>query len=49
MQFPCDAPMLFMYFYNDLYAVQPWLKGFQAPVIFTGQRWTDVEITHVAH
>jgi oligopeptide transport system substrate-binding protein len=41
-----DAPMLFMYFYNDLYAVQPWLKGFQAPVIFTGQRWTDVEISH---
>jgi peptide/nickel transport system substrate-binding protein len=44
-----DAPMLFMYFYNDLYAVQPWLKGFQAPVIFTGQRWTDVEIAHGAH
>jgi ABC-type transport system substrate-binding protein len=40
-----DAPMLFMYFYNDLYAVQPWLKGFQAPVIFTGQRWQDVEIS----
>jgi ABC-type transport system substrate-binding protein len=43
-----DAPMLFMYFYNDLYAVQPWLKGFQAPVIFTGQRWTDVEISRSA-
>jgi ABC-type transport system substrate-binding protein len=41
-----DAPLLFMYFYNDLYAVQPWLKGFEAPVIFTGQRWTDVEINH---
>jgi ABC-type transport system substrate-binding protein len=41
-----DAPMLYLLFYNDLYAVQPWLKGFQAPVIFTGQRWTDVEINH---
>ena len=39
-----DAPMLFLYFYNDLYAVQPWLKGFQPPVIFNGQRWTNVSI-----
>ncbi len=43
-----DAPMLFLVFYNDLYAVQPWLKGFQAPVIFNAQRWTDVEIAHAA-
>jgi ABC-type transport system substrate-binding protein len=41
-----DAPMLFMVFYNELYAVQPWLKGFQPPVIFNAQRWTDVEIGH---
>jgi peptide/nickel transport system substrate-binding protein/oligopeptide transport system substrate-binding protein len=39
-----DAPMLFLYFYNDLYAVQPWIKGFVPPVIFNGQRWTDVSI-----
>jgi peptide/nickel transport system substrate-binding protein/oligopeptide transport system substrate-binding protein len=39
-----DAPMLFLVFYNELYAVQPWLKGFQPPVIFNAQRWTDVEI-----
>ena len=40
-----EAPMLFLYFYNDLYAVQPWIKGFVPPVIFNGQRWTDVSIT----
>jgi ABC-type transport system substrate-binding protein len=39
-----DAPMLFLYFYNDLYAVQPWIKDFQPPVIFNGQRWTAVSI-----
>lgn len=39
-----DAPMLYLYFYDDLYAVQPWLKGFQPPVIFNGQRWTTVSI-----
>ena len=40
-----EAPMLFLYFYNDLYAVQPWIKGFEPPVIFNGQRWTNVSIT----
>ncbi|HET9424346.1 MAG TPA: ABC transporter substrate-binding protein [Gemmatimonadaceae bacterium] len=39
-----EAPMLFFYFYNDLYAVQPWIKGFEPPVIFNGQRWLDVSI-----
>lgn len=39
-----DAPMLFLYFYNDLYAVQSWLRGFRPPVIFNGQRWTTVSI-----
>jgi peptide/nickel transport system substrate-binding protein/oligopeptide transport system substrate-binding protein len=37
--------MLFLYFYNDLYAVQPWVKGFTPPTIFNGQRWTEAEIT----
>jgi ABC-type transport system substrate-binding protein len=39
-----QAPMLFLYFYNDLYAVQPWIRGFSPPVIFNGQRWLDVPI-----
>jgi len=39
-----DAPMLFLYFYDELYAVQPWIKHFVPPVIFNGQRWTDVTI-----
>jgi oligopeptide transport system substrate-binding protein len=41
-----DAPMVFLYFYDELYAVQPWLKHFVPPVIFNGQRWTDVTIEH---
>jgi peptide/nickel transport system substrate-binding protein/oligopeptide transport system substrate-binding protein len=40
-----DAPMLFLYFYDELYAVQPWIKHFVPPVIFNGQRWIDVTIT----
>jgi len=39
-----DAPMLFLFFYNELYAVQPWIRSFQVPTIFNGQRWTEVEI-----
>ncbi len=39
-----DAPMLFLYFYNELYAVQPWIRNFTPPVIFNGQRWIDVTI-----
>jgi peptide/nickel transport system substrate-binding protein/oligopeptide transport system substrate-binding protein len=39
-----DAPMVFLYFYNELYAVQPWIEGFKPPVIFNGQRWLDVTI-----
>jgi peptide/nickel transport system substrate-binding protein len=39
-----DAPMMFLYFYNELYAVQPWIKGFRPPVIFNGQRWLDVTL-----
>jgi ABC-type transport system substrate-binding protein len=43
-----DAPMVFLYFYNELYAVQPWIKHFVPPVIFNGQRWIDVTIDHGA-
>lgn len=39
-----DAPMAFLFFYNELYAVQPWVSGFQVPVIFNGQRWTQAEL-----
>ena len=39
-----DAPMLYLFFYNELYAVQPWIKGFQIPTIFYGQRWTNVTV-----
>jgi peptide/nickel transport system substrate-binding protein/oligopeptide transport system substrate-binding protein len=38
-----DAPMAYLFFYNDLYAVQPWIRNFQPPVIFNGQRWLDVK------
>ena len=37
-----EAPMIFLYFYNELYAIQPWIKGFVPPVIFNGQNWTTV-------
>lgn len=40
-----DAPMIYLFFYKELYAVQPWIKGFTVPTIFTGQRWTDVQIS----
>jgi peptide/nickel transport system substrate-binding protein/oligopeptide transport system substrate-binding protein len=39
-----DAPMLYLFFYNELYAVQPWVRGFQVPTIFNGQRWMHVEL-----
>jgi ABC-type transport system substrate-binding protein len=39
-----QAPMVFMYFYNELYAVQPWLNGFTPPAIFNGQRWLTAEM-----
>jgi peptide/nickel transport system substrate-binding protein/oligopeptide transport system substrate-binding protein len=39
-----DAPMLYLFFYNELYAVQPWVQGFEVPVIFNGQRWTKVRL-----
>jgi ABC-type transport system substrate-binding protein len=38
-----DAPMVYLFFYNELYAVQPWITGFQVPVVFNAQRWTDVK------
>jgi peptide/nickel transport system substrate-binding protein len=40
-----DAPMIYLFFYKDLYGVQPWIKGFTVPAVFNGQRWTDVTIS----
>jgi len=39
-----DAPAVYLFFYNELYAVQPWVQGFQVPTIFNGQRWLNVEL-----
>ncbi len=39
-----ESPMVFLFFYNELYAVQPWLKNWVAPTIFNGQRMTGVLI-----
>jgi ABC-type transport system substrate-binding protein len=36
--------MVPLFFYNELYAVQPWVKGFKVPAIFNGQRWTTVSL-----
>ena len=40
-----DAPMIFLYFYSELTAVQPWVRGFTPPVIFNGQPWTTVTMS----
>jgi len=40
-----DAPIIYLFFYKDVYAVQPWIKGFTVPAVFNGQRWTDVTIS----
>jgi len=39
-----DAPMIYLFFYNELYAVQPWIHAFEVPVIFNGQRFEKVSI-----
>jgi peptide/nickel transport system substrate-binding protein/oligopeptide transport system substrate-binding protein len=43
-----DAPMIFLWFYNELYALQPWIQNFQVPVIFNGQKMTNVQIRRQA-
>ena len=43
-----QAPMVFLLFYNELYAVQPWLKQWTAPVIFNGQRMIGTRVDHSA-
>ncbi len=41
-----DAPMLYLFHYNALYAVQPWIRNFQVPTIYNGQRWLGVTVDH---
>ena len=36
--------MVPLFFYNEVYAVQPWISGFEVPVIFNGQRWDKVKL-----
>ena len=35
------APWIFLWFPVDIWAVQPDVKGWRIPAVFTGQRWTD--------
>ena len=39
-----DVGLFPLFFYNDLFAIQPWVHGFKVPVIFSGQRWTSVTL-----
>jgi peptide/nickel transport system substrate-binding protein/oligopeptide transport system substrate-binding protein len=39
------APWIFLWFPTDLWAVQPSVKGWKIPAVFTGQRWTDARVT----
>lgn len=43
-----QAPMVFLFFYNELYAVQPWLRNWTAPTIFNGQRMIGANIDRTA-
>jgi len=39
-----DAPLIYLFHYDQLYAVQPWIRGFEVPVVFNGQRWLNVTV-----
>ena len=39
-----EAPMIYLFFYNELYAVQPWISGYEVPMIFNGQRLLNVRM-----
>ena len=41
-----DAPLIYLFHYNTLYAVQPWIRDFQVPVVYNGQRWLGVSVEH---
>lgn len=37
------APWIFLWFPVDVWAAQPQVRGWRFPLVFTGQRWTQVE------
>ncbi len=37
------APWIFLWFPVDVWAMQPNVRGWQLPLVFTGQRWTEAE------
>ena len=37
------APWIFLWFPVDVWAAQPELKGWRIPLVFTGQRWIQIE------
>jgi ABC-type transport system substrate-binding protein len=39
------APWIFLWFPVDMWAAQPDVRGWRFPLVFTGQRWTEVERT----
>jgi peptide/nickel transport system substrate-binding protein len=39
------APWIFLWFPVDVWAAQPEIKGWRIPLVFTGQRWMQVERT----
>jgi ABC-type transport system substrate-binding protein len=40
------APWIFLWFPVDVWAARPEVRGWKIPLIFTGQRWTQVERSH---
>jgi hypothetical protein len=39
------APWIFLWFPVDVWAVDPAVRGWRIPAVFTGQRWRDAERT----
>jgi peptide/nickel transport system substrate-binding protein/oligopeptide transport system substrate-binding protein len=39
------APWIFLWFPVDVWAMQPDVRGWELPLVFTGQRWTEAERT----
>ena len=37
------APWIFLWFPVDVWAMQPDVRGWQLPLVFTGQRWMEAE------
>jgi peptide/nickel transport system substrate-binding protein/oligopeptide transport system substrate-binding protein len=39
------APWIFLWFPVDVWAMQPDVRGWELPLVFTGQRWMEAERT----